>query len=532
MKKILFYLLAISILLAGCSIDIVKVTEKKKPENKKTILTWEEFLEKKVKKIGDSYNFEGDIVFNTEEELKDFYNATICKNQNNNQNNKQLKSTVKLNSNGNRQIWDDEKKLKITYCISDNFDEEKNDIINKMERAAAKWENHANIEYKYVPSEDDNASTSNNNVALVVRPATDEEQKENENGAHADANYPSNNTIQIRIYRSNIIECVLIHELGHTLGLVHENLWWDEDQRDFENKDFDDIELLTSNHDHDSIMTSLVSVNNISNLDSTGIRELYGNSPLRYTVLFKEKSNTDNQKRFFGLTRHNISVTYNDYKEDDYRISQLKGISINGDIRYYMVMNYYINPPNERCFIGYKENDFVEQYNRLKTSGWRIYSFDVFRHNNINYCNAVLRITNENEKWITGYLQDDFVEKYRDLSDRNYRLHTLHTYNVNGSIRYAAVWKPGTFSEEWAANYSALDFRLKHLELEEEGWYLYSLDVCYINRAEKYSAIWRKNSTSTRYMAAYNYYNYYSSCDIYDSYDDEKIKTLFVCKYE
>ena len=120
-------------------------------------------------------------------------------------------------------VWSAQQKLNLTYCVSDNFGELKDDMIAAMQAATDNgWETAANIDFVHVPSEDANCDANNQNVVFDVGLVFNQPYL-------ARAFFPdqSRETRNVFVDQSSFeqssipLEGILIHELGHALGYLH-----------------------------------------------------------------------------------------------------------------------------------------------------------------------------------------------------------------------------------------------------------------------------------------------------------------------
>ena len=118
--------------------------------------------------------------------------------------------------------------------MSNAFGQDKRRVLLAMQWAAAQWEREANIKFHYLPQYDGQCSTSPSRPRLFI-PV----QLRNECGWHASAAYPFRDRGQpphrvsyVKVNTRALGRCskpvlfelpgLMLHELGHVLGFVHE----------------------------------------------------------------------------------------------------------------------------------------------------------------------------------------------------------------------------------------------------------------------------------------------------------------------
>ncbi len=176
-------------------------------------------------------------------------------------------------------IWNKSERMRLTYCISDDFKEKKEDVIEAMKVATQDWMDIAYVKFTYKKSEDDDCNPENTKVMFDVRPV-------NLGLYLARAFFPS----YARAKRNVLIDQssfdysfvaftgFLRHELGHVLGFRHEHISPDGDGSC---KELPNFKPLTE-YDQYSVMhyPQCGGKNNIENmilsdLDKDGASEVY-----------------------------------------------------------------------------------------------------------------------------------------------------------------------------------------------------------------------------------------------------------------
>lgn len=156
----------------------------------------------------------GDMVFHSIEDLQDYF-----------ENEAQPGALIVHRANGADAVWTAAQAINLTYCVSPNFGGNKAAVVQAMATAANAWNSAASVKFVYVPGEDANCTSANNNVVFDVNPIS---------GAPylARAFFPNSARAQRNVIIDNssfgnigvwTLAGILRHELGHTLGFRHEH---------------------------------------------------------------------------------------------------------------------------------------------------------------------------------------------------------------------------------------------------------------------------------------------------------------------
>jgi hypothetical protein len=231
----------------GCSGEGFQDGDKPVLRDPDAPLSWEEFreiAEKNSRMVNGErvYIVEWDIPLD-EAKLFEYYASRYLERE---------KSTVDvLNSNGMDNVWPQPQQLALSYCVSVDFGSDHARMKEEMNRAALAWTNAANVNFIYKPLEDTNCVDANAAVTVPVVPFSEGGACAffpDDNGAvhctsagralvinvasidawHTGApifgKSNSSSAPGNEVYSNITTEGVLRHELGHILGLRHEQI--------------------------------------------------------------------------------------------------------------------------------------------------------------------------------------------------------------------------------------------------------------------------------------------------------------------
>jgi len=213
-------------------------------------MTWTAFRATVDREADAPYRFivDGDIALNSEAELRAHYDRWL---------EQQFDASIGgsaltvLTSLGADVIWPTAQRDNLTYCVSNKFGSRKAAMVTAMGQATKSWSDRIGVTFRYVPAQDANCTSSNNNVLFNVSLSTTGSffgMAFFPNDARASRQLLVTSSAFTTTAGGRDLQGILRHETGHILGFRHEHI-----HIDCTGEGPEDSRLLTS-YDVNSVM--------------------------------------------------------------------------------------------------------------------------------------------------------------------------------------------------------------------------------------------------------------------------------------
>ena len=196
--------------------------------------TFSEFAASIFQRPDGAYVVDDDVPIRDENELYQYYLAKFFPTSSTGTGNVSVSLAIRSNT-GSDVKWSDSQKLNLTYCISTGFNSYASGVGHLLVRsaiqaAAESWKGAAQVNYTHVNSQD-SACASSTSVLFRVLPYIPIAINDSLLASAFFPDYPAN----LRNLYINVnavvnpgfgltLSGLLRHELGHTLGFVHEHI--------------------------------------------------------------------------------------------------------------------------------------------------------------------------------------------------------------------------------------------------------------------------------------------------------------------
>lgn len=188
-------------------------------------IAWEAFRAGVDREQSEPYRFivDGDLVLSSEQALRDYYDAWLRQEYSGTIGGSELSV---LNVLGADVIWPVNRRNNLTYCVSNSFGTRKAQVVSTLARATRSWSDRVAVQFRYVPAQDANCTSANNNVLFNVSPVSASYFAAAffPNSPRADRQLLITSAAFTTTAGGRDFEGILRHETGHVLGFRHEHI--------------------------------------------------------------------------------------------------------------------------------------------------------------------------------------------------------------------------------------------------------------------------------------------------------------------
>jgi hypothetical protein len=202
---------------------------------------------------------------------------------------------------------------------------------------------------------------------------------------------------------------------------------------------------------------------------------------------------------FRQSTARGFQAVFDDRSGDGYRLVQINGYAVGGEVRYAALWDKRSGPARvERHGLTSRELETLiadrsgEGYRLIHISGYAA-------GGEVRY--AAIWEKRAGPVWAErhGLTARRYQQEFDDLNRKGYRLIQVSGYTVAGEDRYAAIWEqlPGP---AWQARHGLTTNRFSEesLNLESQGYQLIQMSGYAVSSEARYAAIWHRRSGPPR----------------------------------
>ncbi len=296
---------------------------------------------------------------------------------------------------------------------------------------------------------------------------------------------------EITISPDQIKYDVILHELGHTLGFMHEHQRPDRDS--YINVNYSNIQPVVQ-----------FAFNKMSSANYNTSYDIY--SIMHYRSYSSSNCVAVNTSQPFITTKSGATIDNKEFSGSD--INGLRSTLGWPMTSTHFSTIYRPSTASEYWIADWTRNDFLNKVNQMAQSGYKVKTFDVYVVNNTELYYAEFEYSTASEYGILGWNRTDFINKLNEGYRNGYRVNTMRVFNLNGTELYTAFFRPSNSGEQYALGYSQTDFVNKYNQMFSAGYRLAQFDVYVNNNTPYYSGLFRPSSAGEYFNWGYTQTNF------------------------
>jgi Astacin (Peptidase family M12A)/Bacterial tandem repeat domain 1 len=313
----------------------------------------------------------------------------------------------------------------------------------------------------------------------------------------------------------------VIHELGHAIGLWHEQSREDRDshvtinwaniqagtENNFAKHVVDGFDL--GSYDFVSIMHypctafSTNGQNTITPINppvgvgcsAAGVNKIGQRIALSTGDLSAVGKLYPAKIAFYGLSSSDYQKYFDLHLANGYRLKKVSGYEVAGSARFAAVWEH-VSGPAWVARHNMTSSTYQTYFNTYTSQGYRLQWVSGYTVGGITYYAAIWDKA-PGGAWVAfhGMTSSDYQTKFNTYLGLGYRLKMVNGYNVSGSARFAAIWEKVS-GPSWVAhhNMTSSDCQTKFNTYTSQGYRLVHVSGYSVGGVAYYAALWDKSA--------------------------------------